>query len=290
MPKPAPKKATPPVKDDTEARLAKAAGTTSQAALQGLPPGAPLPEKLIDIHNHPFGTMERFLELMDRNRVERALLMGVYNGDCTNEKCLDWMRQKPDRFCGGVFVDPRDPKAIETIRRYHGEGFRIVKLFPNVGYYPDDEAFLPFWETIANLKMGVLSHCGWLMPTPGMALAAYYSHPGRFEKPIRLFPETIFIFAHFGGIAGYLEAVMLTTRTPNAYVDCTPGQGLLVLQKGGPMASAVPPDRLMWGADGPPNIAPYVEALGGQGYTPHFEKIFYSNAQHVLRTIGAIPA
>lgn len=75
--------------------------------------------------------------------------------------------------------------------------------------------------------MTVLSHCGWLDGSgPGVTQepwAACYSHPGRFEKTLRLYPDTVFILAPMGGIAGMLEPVMLTTRTANTFSDCSPG-------------------------------------------------------------------
>ena len=258
-----------------------------------------LPPKLMDMHNHlqndPDGS--RLVERMDRNKVQMSVIMSareVFTSVGTNEHILAAMRKHPGRFVGGVYADPRDgDKAIDTIRRYHDQGMRIVKLLPNFGYYPDDEAFRPFWDAVAGLGMGVLSHCGWLAPLPGVISAAYYSHPGRFEKVIRIYPTIPFILAHFGGIAGYLETVMLTTRTPNTYVDCSPGQGLLVLERGGPMAGAVPPDRMMYGSDSydlDGLIPRYKDALVAQGYGPHLEKLYYANGRAYLEKIAALQA
>ena len=212
-----------------------------------------LPAKRIDVHNHlcedPEGT--KLVGLMDQSGIETTLIMGVRTDlplESSNENILQAVRRFPDRLVGGVFADPREPGAIEEVRRYHGEGFRVVKLFPNVGYYPDDDSLLPFFEKVAELGMAVLSHCGWLW-SPGTISAAYYSHPGRFEKVIRRFPEMPFIMAHMGGIAGFLETVMLTTRTPNTYADVSPGQGILVIERGGPIVGAIPPEKLLFGAD-----------------------------------------
>jgi predicted TIM-barrel fold metal-dependent hydrolase len=170
-----------------------------------------------------------------------------------------------------------------------------VKLFPNYGYYPDDEHFAPFFDAVAELNMGVLSHCGWLgeagADMRNERWAAYYSHPGRFEMVVRTHPKTPFIMAHMGGIAGWLETIMLTTRTPNCYVDCSPGQGRLVLDKGGPMAGAVPPTKLLYGADAynlPQSIPDYAAIMAAQGYGPHFDKIFYSNARGIFEQVGAV--
>ena len=121
--------------------------------------------------------------------------------------------------------------------------------------------------------------------------AAYFSRPGRFEKLIRTYKDTPFILAHMGGIDGFLEAIMLTTRTENTYVDCSPGQGVWVLETTGAMGASIPPERLMWGLDScPPDewLPRQRAALEALGFGAHFEKIFYSNARALLERIGAV--
>jgi len=249
-----------------------------------------LPQRIIDIHNHPSkqGDSSDLVELMDAAGIETTLVMGTFQNP--NEQVLRAVRAHPGRLVGGAFIDPRDDDAVDQLARYCDQGLRVVKLFPNFGYYPDDDRFAPFFEKVAELGMAVLSHCGWLTPKAGVSVA-YYSHPGRFEKLIRKYPDTPFILAHMGGIAGFLEAVMLTTRAPNAYVDCSPGQGAWVLSAAGTMAATIPPDKLMWGADSHDLqhwLEHYAQALGKVGFGPHFEKIFYGNARGILERIGAI--
>ncbi len=264
-----------------------------------------LPARLIDMHNHAWfeGDGSEWLARMDRLSIEVMVLLGLpdetppdWTGSAwgTNARMLEMVRRHPGRFVGGCFLDPRrGPQAVTDLRRWHAEGIRIVKLFPNYGYFPDDESLRPFFEAVAELKMAVLSHCGWAWAAPNTECASYYSSPGRFEKLIRLFPETIFILAHMGGISGFLEAIMLSTRTPNTYLDCSPGQGEWVLEAAGPMAATVPPDKLLWGAD-TTNLdrilASHRKLLANAGFGSNFESVFYSNGRAVLERIGAIEA
>jgi predicted TIM-barrel fold metal-dependent hydrolase len=253
---------------------------------------AVLPPRRIDIHNHvrpedPGG--DKLVGLMDGSDVEMALVMGAPGHP--NEAVMQAVAKHPGRLVPGAYVDPREgTKALDEVARHHSLGVRVVKLFPNLGYYPDDDAFVPFFAKIADLGMAVLSHCGWLAPEAGVS-AAYHSHPGRFEKPIRRHPRTPFILAHMGGIAGFLETIMLTTRTPNTYADVSPGQGTWVLEHAGPMAASIPPEKLLWGVDSY-NIAAMLDrhgkALEAAGFGPHFEKIFHDNARGILERIGAI--
>ena len=251
----------------------------------------PLPKRIIDAHNHvATATCDELLSIMDANRVELALVMGSPN--TPNEEVLRCVRAHGDRLIGGAYVDPRHiNRAVEDVKRWQGEGFRLIKLFPNLGYYPDEDYVQPMFETIAELKLAVLSHCGWLTPAAGVS-AAYYSAPGRFEKVIRRHKDTIFILAHMGGMASFLETIMLTTRTPNTYCDCSPGQGTWVIENC-PMAASIPPDRIMWGADS--NGHAYLlkrchAALAKLRFGPHMEKIFYSNARGLFERMGALPA
>jgi predicted TIM-barrel fold metal-dependent hydrolase len=253
-----------------------------------------IPGTIIDGHNHlgehdPTGS--KLLELMDAHNVERTLIMGTPMRG--NDNTVTATQANPDRFVGGACLDPRDgKKAVDAVKHYADEGMRIIKLFPNFGYYPDDDAFGPFFDAIAEQKMGVLSHCGWLAPRAGVT-AAYYSHPGRFEKVIRRLPELPFIMAHMGGIAGFLESVMLATRTPNTYIDCSPGQGYNVLNFAPAIAGAIPPEKLLWGLDCydyDPWKYRYADALAGAGFGPHFDKVWYSTARTFFEKIGAIPA
>ena len=252
----------------------------------------PLPNPMIDIHNHvgaddPGATC--LLELMDSRNVETTLVLGSPLSP-SNDDLAALVARHRDRFVGGAYIDPRKPDAIDHLRHCRAEGLHVVKLFPNFGYYPDDEAFRPFFDVVAELGMGVLSHCGWLTPKAGVS-AAYYSHPGRFEKLVRTYTDTPFIMAHMGGIAGFLETVMLTTRTPNTYTDCSPGQGVWVLETAGAMAASIPPDKLLWGMD-----CYYDEewfdrqhsALAALGFGPHLDKIYHGNATAIFDKIGAL--
>jgi predicted TIM-barrel fold metal-dependent hydrolase len=251
------------------------------------------------MHNHLWGEDHdgaKLIALMDEASVERTLILGLDLFD-SHGKNADVMRLRaryPDRIVAGVMLDPRDGKAIDKMKAYRADGASIVKLFPNDGYYPDDEQFLPFFETVAELGMGVLSHCGWLMPAEGKAFASYYSQPGRFEKVIRRFTETPFIMAHMGGIDGFLQTVMLCTRTPNTYTDPSPGQGMLVLKMAGKIASAIPAEKIVYGPDGYSGVAQmenYAAIFTDLGYSEQdLAKIFYSNGRGILEKIGALQA
>lgn len=248
-----------------------------------------LPPHIIDMHNHCLDKYggDKLVERMDAAGVERAVVMATFS--ISNETTLEAIRKHPDRFVGGMCTDPRHgAKALDDLARYHAEGFRLIKLFPNMGYYPDDDAWRPFLDRVAELKMAIISDCGILL---GPGEASYYAMPGRWEKVARHYPETTFIMAHMGGIDGFLQGIMLATRLQNVYLDTAPGQGIWVLECAAPMVASITPTRILFGADNYDIIATRdraAHALQNAGHGQNLEKIFYSNAKELLMKSGAI--
>ncbi len=264
-----------------------------------MPKAFKLPKKLFDAHNHVWGDDDgsKLVARMDELNIETTLVMGTPTQfQMRNESMARAVKRFRGRLIGGAYYDPRKgKKAVDELKRYAGEGLKIVKLFPNLGWMPDDPKFGRFFDAVADLGMGVLSHNGWLGGSSADMVrepwATYYATPGKFEKVVRMHPETPFIMAHMGGIPGVLESVMLTTRTPNLYVDCSPGQGLWAIEKCGAVAGSVPPEKMLWGADCRPTkefLERYRKALVAIGYGEHLDKIFYSNARGIFEKLGMV--
>ncbi|MHC4713398.1 MAG: amidohydrolase family protein [Planctomycetota bacterium] len=259
-----------------------------------------IPARMIDVHTHPGYPPDeagRIIEFMDDHNLEKIVALGSASRPDVNECILRLRAIAPDRVIGGPYLDPREKSALDEIERFHDAGCRIAKLFPNLGYYPDDPRYLPFFERLAELGWGVLSHCGWL-GSKGVS-STKYARPGRFEELFRRFPDTLFIMAHMGGIDGFLEGIMYTTRTPNVYLDTTPGQSYWVVEHAAEMVRGMPPERLLLGTDGIEpvtddwdcskqydQIAAAIEKLGWGG---HLDDIFYNNAALVIAEYGLLP-
>jgi len=260
-----------------------------------------VPKKLIDMHTHPMypvAEVRKILDFMDAHGVEKILALGWPGAPDANKRVLALRKLAPKRIIGGPYLDPRDKRAANELKRYHDAGCRIVKLFPNLGYYPDDKSVLPFFEKVARLGCGVLSHCGWL-GSKGVS-STKFARPGRFEELFRRFPETVFIMGHMGGFDGFLEGIMYTTRTPNVYLDTTPGQSHWVFAHAPEFVRGMPAERLLMGTDG---ISPagsdgidssaeyeiQVGMLERIGWGALVEDVFYKNAAAVIEKYKLIP-
>jgi predicted TIM-barrel fold metal-dependent hydrolase len=214
--------------------------------------------KKIDIHMHVppnDPTMENYLQIMDRHDVYAVLVHAMPWVGHDNAETLHAVKAHPDRLFGSVMVDLRMPvdESIELVRRYAGEGFRSIKLFPNLGFNPGDEHLEPFWAVVEELGLFCLSHCGWLTDKnnfAGKRIQSLTSSPFHFEMPARRFPKIKFILAHFGGFSDYMQTIVLTTRMANVYADGCPGQGEMVFAHRMPGIEAVDFSKVLYGTDG----------------------------------------
>ncbi|MEX1018947.1 MAG: amidohydrolase family protein [Litorilinea sp.] len=100
-------------------------------------------------------------------------------------------------------VDPRHANFVADARRHLASGnYHGVKLYPSLGYKPDDEALFPIYELCESKNLPVMTHCS----TGGVwefglnqAQRADLGHPRRYKKVLQEFPRLRICLAHFGG-------------------------------------------------------------------------------------------
>ncbi len=191
---------------------------------------------IIDAHIHFLlrdNEEKKLLSAMDEAGVARSLLLPLppldFQNACTagNEVIYDVCRRHPDRLAFGVFADPRQKDAVQIVRKYADLGAKVFKLYPPIGFFPDDPACLKLYETLADLKMPVLSHTGatdltyWKGP-PRTCLASHFADPIRFDGLARQFPEITWILAHMG-FPWSINAWFAAAVNPNVYLDIAGG-------------------------------------------------------------------
>ena len=254
--------------------------------------------KKIDIHTHIMAddaAMDRYLEAMDKHNVEAVLVHGLPMEGRGNEAILEAVRAHPDRIFGSAHVDLREPaeQCIDTVRHYASEGFKCVKLFPNVGFDANDECHEPFWQAVEDLGLMCLTHCGWVAPSLGAStrLSSLTASPFHFEIPARRHPGINFIFAHFGGGATYLETVVLISRLANCFADTTPGWGRWVFEQNMPGLTGLDFSKVLLGTDNAwdsytEQDAWWTDTLRSQGCTDDdITRYFHTNAAGLLNIL-----
>ncbi|MGA2977824.1 MAG: amidohydrolase family protein [Spirochaetia bacterium] len=267
---------------------------------------------LIDFHYHCVdlpSAVDDLLKDMDASGVERTLLMGGPEGAwwdfkkcgfASNERVAEAVKAHPERLLGNVYLDPRDPAARETFRKYRDFGFRAVKLFPPAGFDPSEEMFFPLYEEIEAAGLPVLAHAGQTnirLVSRGagvrMATDSRFAHPMNFDRIARLFPGIHWVLAHMG-YPFFFEAWSVANANNNVYLDIsgsgpwTDGIPLVYNANGG--SNYIPLDfrRILWGSD---NCLPQAEHIArmsvfmrqiGAGSNDR-TRIFGDNAKELLK-------
>ena len=171
------------------------------------------------------GSPGRLLSDMDEAGIDKSIVVALdpeftYRAEMTFTAYNDYVgtliRQHPDRIIGFAGIDPRRGKAAirELERCVEGMGFRGVKLWPLTGFYPDDEAFYPFYQRAEELGAVVLCHTG-TGPPP---MYIKFSRPVYVDKVAVDFPGIRIIMAHVSQ-PWVEEALAVTYKNPNVYVD-----------------------------------------------------------------------
>jgi len=256
----------------------------------------------IDIHIHPREgdlSLEKYLTIMDKHNVVACLVHGFeseayQSGFDVNEYVVKALKAHPQRYYGTVCVNfsAGIDKTLDKIRKYGDLGVIGIKLFPNLGFDPNEDRYEPIWQEVEKRKMLVFSHCGWLGPNekdPSMRIASLEgASPFHFEVPARRHPGIKFIFAHFGGGATYLETLVLTSRLKNTFADTCPGWGKWVFENNLPGLKAMPRTQLLYGTDNAGELyslddAWWTEKLLSLGFTYNdLQLYFYENARKIL--------
>lgn len=169
------------------------------------------------------------IEVMDRNRMDGMVVLAtdfelVGGNRMGIEEHMEWLFQRcsvDERFHPFIGVDPnrRDaPELIERlVKRYAPKG---IKMYPAVGFYPDEERMSQYWRMVDDLGLLVSTHAGMALDP----LDEKYCHPGMMLPVAERYPDTKFIVAHLGG-KFHDELFPLMDACDNVYTDCSALQG-----------------------------------------------------------------
>ena len=259
---------------------------------------------IIDFHRHLFerpNELDILIGEMEEYNIERTLLLPLEDGRalfcnhrvCGNEKVLEAVQQFPEKLIGAVYIDPRRKDTVDSIKRYRDHGFRFIKIWPCVGYYPDDPAFFPVYEYIASVNMPIIAHTGYTnIPLTGdnrPAASSKYSHPLNFDLLFRKYPEIRFILAHCGD-PYFNQAFLMCEANENVYLnpiysaDGWDGRFIKIWESQN-KAFPIMFDKLIWGSD---NL-PLEDVFGGwedffrrNGEEKHIEDFYGHTALTIM--------
>ena len=260
--------------------------------------------EIIDAHVHYLlreGEEDRLLAAMDEAGVAKSLVLAMaplgFLGACLagNRQVLALCRRHPDRLALGAFIDPREPDAADTLHKYADAGARAVKLFPPIGFYPDNPDCMSVYEAAAEPKLPILSHtcatnCDYWPPRKRQALASHWADPIRFDGLARQFPEITWVLAHMG-FPWCLNAWYVAAGNSNVLLDISGGwfwcSSLPHLYNASGRQVPIDWDKVTWGSDNcsPPkeHIESSKKLLEEMGCPPEkFPAVFGQTASRVF--------
>jgi uncharacterized protein len=167
-------------------------------------------------------TVAGLLAEMDRNRVDRALAIQMFQAPSTAEALAEG-RQQYDGSGGRLLpvatADPTLPPAefaaalaqIEAEPRLYG-----IKLFPGYRpFYPHDPRLDPLYELARRRKVPVLIHQGDTLDGIGLLK---FARPVEVDEVAGRFRDVRFILCHLGN-PWIEEAAGVVYKNPNVYTD-----------------------------------------------------------------------
>jgi predicted TIM-barrel fold metal-dependent hydrolase len=143
----------------------------------------------------------------------------------SNEEVFELAAANADVLIPFASIDPHKGKrGVELARRYIAEhGVRGFKFHPSTqAFWPDDRAYYPLYEAIAEAGAIALFHSGTTGIGAGMpgggGVHLKYSNPMAVDDVAADFPELDIILAH-PSFPWQDEALAIATHKPNVYID-----------------------------------------------------------------------
>ncbi|MCC5829086.1 MAG: amidohydrolase family protein [Phycisphaeraceae bacterium] len=135
------------------------------------------------------------------------------------EELAELRDKYPEKVIPFVAVDPRRDRLIELVRTWIGQrGFKGIKIYPNLGYRPDDSRLDEVWAYAQEHAIPVMSHCsrgGIRMRGLKRALVGEFNGPLLHVPVLEKYPRLNLCLAHFGG-EGDWEDFLRRDNDPDA--------------------------------------------------------------------------
>ncbi len=173
----------------------------------------------LDLHLHDGKTSEEIRDIREKGNKFSANFYGFQ--DDTNENVARLKEEIGVKIIPFAYIDPRKENALQEAEYWVREReFMGLKLYPPIGFYPDEPNLLTFFEGVESLKVPILFHMGRVLPHPKLRMK--YGNPVFLEGVCVNCPDLKVIVGHFARPWTY-EAYCLAIGFPNVYIDLTTG-------------------------------------------------------------------
>ena len=150
------------------------------------------------------------MKYMDLGEIEESL-------DEQHKTLLRMVEDYPGQVIPFYAVDPRRDDIVKRVEEsLHEDKFRGVKIYPNLGYYPNDDKLMKVYDLCQKRDMPVMTHCtpsGVWQYKLSYEDRVRFSHPRNYERILKDFPNLRLCLTHFGGADEW--AKHLKGKTPH---------------------------------------------------------------------------
>ena len=172
----------------------------------------------------PTQLAKRWIEMIDKWKIERLLLIGSVPGD--EESVLKAVQAYPTRFTGFFTVDPNSNVLMDNAtNRLSKQKFRGFFLYPSLYQISvADDWLAPLFTLAQQQKAVVFTQFGKLVMKPRdyaeipTVTDDAFAHPKELIPVAKKYPGVRFVIPNFG--AGMFEETLdVGKQCPNVYVD-----------------------------------------------------------------------
>jgi predicted TIM-barrel fold metal-dependent hydrolase len=207
--------------------------------------------------------IQKLKDAMDSSGVERAVILPIDSGltqqmPLSLQEKTDWHAREVGEYPDIITLVGIDPRRggdgiRELERAVLKKGCRGWKMYPPNGFYPDNDAFYPYYEKCVELNIPIVVHTGFTSRFKHVK----YGQPVYIDKVAADFPSLKIVMAHVG-VPWTEEALMVASKNPNVSVDVSGWQAFAsrlpnrVYQMiGDAKLNRVFPNRMLFGSDFP---------------------------------------
>jgi predicted TIM-barrel fold metal-dependent hydrolase len=174
-----------------------------------------------------------------------------------NEEIAEVAAANPDVLIPFASVDPNKGKrgVVEARRLIRDHGVRGFKFHPNIqAFFPNDRAFYPLYEAIAEADLPALFHSGHSGIGTGLpgggGIRLKYSNPMLVDDVAVDFPELSIVLAH-PSFPWQDEAISVALHKQQVYIDLSGWSPKYFPPQLVQYANTLLKDRVLFGSDFP---------------------------------------
>lgn len=237
-----------------------------------------------DIKPYTDGTVRGLLEALDKNGIEKALILPVATKPAQQKTINNWACEiMSDRLKAFGTIHPDAEDALEEAERIKSLGLYGVKFHSEYQFFlPDEEKMFPIYEKLSRLELPAVFHGGWDPYSTDFVRGT----PERFARVAKLFPKLTIIVAHLGGMNLWDDVERyLAGRFDNVYLDVSVIAGYADAEQVYRIIKMQGADKVLFGSDCPwSDPSTEIALVDGLPLSEEEkELIFYKNAERLLK-------